>query len=69
MISWRIILKWLLILFVLYLIFEIIRNIFGGSLSQNDVTLGLVIANVGYSFYLTEKISDHLGWHRGRKDA
>ena len=65
---------WVFILFLVYIIFELGRKIFGGSLGFEELVIGLLIANLGYSFYLKEsiqhldsKLSQHLGWHSGRK--
>ena len=67
---------WLLVIFVAYLIVEIIRRIFGGSLGFEQVVIGLLIANLGYVINLHTKISEinaslseHLGWHRGRGNS
>ena len=66
-------LYWLLIIFIIYLIIEIIRNILGGSLGFEELVIGLLIANLGYTFYLNgsinkvdSKISGHIGWHKGK---
>lgn len=58
---------YLLIFFVLYLIVEIVRKMLGGSLGFEELTIGLLIANLGYSFYLNSKFSEHIGWHRAEK--
>lgn len=62
------ILYWLLILFIIYLIIELIHKILGGSLGFEEFVIGLLIANLGYSFYLSgvmskinAKISGHIG--------
>jgi ABC-type methionine transport system permease subunit len=59
-------------IFLLYLIFELARKILGGSLGFEELVIGLLVANLGYSFYIKEalgkidsKISGHIGWHRG----
>ena len=59
-------LYWLLILFIIYLIIEIIRNLLGGSLGFEELVIGLLIANLGYSFYINSKLSGHIGWHKGK---
>ncbi len=66
---------WVFLLFLVYLIFELLRKILGGSLGFEELVVGLLIANLGYSFYLREsitkvdaKISGHIGWHRGKED-
>ena len=62
------ILYWLLIIFIIYLIIELIRKILGGSLEFEEIIIGLLIANLGYSFYINSKVSEHIGWHKGRED-
>ncbi len=65
----------LLILFLIYIALELLRKILGGSLGFEELVIGLLIANLGYSFYLKEainkvdtKVSGHLGWHRSKDD-
>ena len=58
--------KWLLFLFIFYLAFELLRKLLGGSLGFEEIAIGLLIANVGYSFHINTKLSEHLGWHRGK---
>lgn len=63
------VLYWVLILFIIYLIIELLRRIFGGSLGFEELVVGLLIANLGYSFYINSKVSEHLGWHRGKSNS
>lgn len=63
----------MLVLFVIYLIIEIVRKIFGGSLDYEDLVIGLLVANLSYVIALHIKVSDinaklsgHLGWHKGK---
>ena len=49
-----------------YLIFELLRKLFGGSLGFEELVIGLLIANLGYSFYINAQLSEHLGWHKGK---
>jgi len=70
----KIITYWAFLAFIIYLIFELTRKILGGSLGFEELIIGLLIANLGYSFYikgsmsrLETKLSGHLGWHRGRE--
>ncbi len=60
------ILFWLLAIFVIYLTAEIIRKLIGGSLGFEEIVIGLLIANLGYSFYINSKLSEHFGWHQGK---
>ncbi len=50
-------LYWLLFLFLVYLIYELIRKLLGGSLTFESLVIGLLIANLGYSFYIKDAIS------------
>ncbi|MBS3063896.1 MAG: hypothetical protein J4445_00405 [DPANN group archaeon] len=54
-------------LFAIYLAIEILRKLLGGSLGFEEITIGLLIANLGYSFYINTKLSEHLGWHKGKE--
>lgn len=54
----------LLIIYICYLLFEISRKILGGSLGFEELVIGLLIANLGYSFYLGNVMSEHLVWHK-----
>jgi len=66
---------WIFFLFLVYLAIELIRKILGGSLGFEELAIGLLIANLGYSFYLRgcigkmdSKISGHIGWHKGKNN-
>ena len=72
--KWQKLFYWLLTLFVVYLIIEVLRKILGGSLGYEEMVIALLVANLGYTFALHTKISSidakisgHLGWHRGRE--
>ena len=53
----------LFVLFLVYLVFELIRKIFFGSLGFEELVIALLVANLGYSFYINTKLSKHLGWY------
>jgi len=55
--------------FVVYLIIEVLRKVFGGSLGFEELTIGLLVANLGYSFKLHHTLSEHIGWHKGKGDV
>lgn len=70
---WQNVLYWLLGLFSIYLIFELIRKILGGSLGFEELVTGLLVANLGFVIALhtkmaavNSKLSGHLGWHKGK---
>lgn len=58
------ILFWLLGLFVIYIAYELLRKLLGGSLGFEEITIGLLIANLGYSFYIHSKLSEHIGYYQ-----
>ena len=67
------IMYWAFVLFLAYLIFELIRAIVGGTLGFEELVIGLLIANLGYSFYLREaitridtRLASHIGYHKGK---
>ena len=66
--TWQKVLFWLLFIFMIYLSIELLRKVFGGSLGFEELVVGLLIANLGYSFYINNQISEHLGWHKRMKD-
>lgn len=59
---------WIFLLFLLILIFELIRKLFGGSWGFEELVIGLLCANLGYSFYLNSKLSEHIGLHKGKNN-
>jgi len=69
------IIYWIFLVFLVYLIYELLTKLFGGSLGFEELVIGLLIANLGYSFYLRDsinkldsKISGHLEWHKGKNN-
>ena len=58
--QWQKLFYWLLALFIIYLIIELIRKLIGGSLGFEELVIGLLIANLGYSFYFNSKLQDIL---------
>lgn len=71
----RKILYWLFFVFLIYLIYELIRKLVGGSFGFEELVIGLLIANLGYSLYLRDsinrinsKLSGHIGWHKGKNN-
>lgn len=57
---------WILFIFIIYLTYEIIKKILGGSLGFESLVVGLLLINIGFTFSLHSKLSGHLGWHKGR---
>ena len=60
---------WLLVLFILYLVVEVVRKILGGSLGFEEAMVALLVANLGLSFRMNSKLSGHLGWHKGKEEV
>lgn len=67
------ILYWLFFAFLIYLAYELLRKVLGHSLGFEELVIALLVANIGYSFYLKgsinkidNKLSGHIGWHKGK---
>ncbi len=58
----------ILAVFVLYIIYQLARKLLGGSWGFEELTVGLLIANIGYSYHINARLSEHLGWHKGIKE-
>ena len=43
------------------------RNIFGGLYTIQEFMIFLLVTNVGYTFYVHSKLSEHFGWHKGKE--
>jgi len=70
------VLYWGLFLFMIYLIFELIRKIFGGSLEIYQINTALIMMNIGLTFHMIQsinkvdaKVSGHIGWHKGQHNS
>lgn len=59
------ILKVLLALFAVYIIYELIKKLYGGSLSIEQLILALLILNLGWTALIQRQIYSHLGKHKG----
>ena len=62
------ILYWAFVIFVIFVIYQMMRSILGGSWQLESIIVVLLGANLGYSFYLTRhignvdsKLTKHLG--------
>lgn len=67
--NWIKIFYWILGIFIIILIIILLQKILGGSLGFEEIVIGLLIANLGYSFYINSKLSEHLGWHKGKDNS
>jgi len=59
------IIKMALFLFAIYIIYQILRKIFGGSWSIEQIILSLLILNIGWTALLQRQLSSHMGEHKG----
>jgi len=55
------ILYWTFFIFLLYVIFELIRKIIGGSLMFEELITTFIVINIGYSFYLSRHLARNMG--------
>lgn len=54
-------LYWIFVVFLIYILFVLLQKIFGGSLGFEDLMIALLVTNLGYSFYLGNRLNHHLG--------
>lgn len=59
----------LIIIFAIFIIIQLIDTIFGGSWTTEDLIIGLLIANMGWSFLISYTLWMHLGEHKGYRKA
>ncbi|MFC1723015.1 hypothetical protein ACFL0V_02670 [Nanoarchaeota archaeon] len=71
---------WILILFTIYIIFELIRKILGGSLTSEALIISLLVFSVSHSIYMhnslqksinriDKRLASHIAWHKGKSDT
>ena len=56
-----------LILFGLFLAYQILLKIFGGSWQTESLIIALLIFNLGLTWKLNMKFEGHMGWHKARE--
>ncbi len=59
----------LIIVFSIFLLIQLIRMITGGTWTTDDLIIGLLIANMGWSFLISYTLWMHLGEHKGYRKA
>lgn len=57
------IIKWGYILLLIVLVVMVIRKIFYGG--SDALIIGLILANLGYSWYINNQLQRHIGQHEG----
>lgn len=56
----------LLILFGLFLAYQLLRAIFGGSWQTEAIIIALLIFNLGLTWKISLKLEGHINWHKLR---
>jgi len=56
----------LLILFGLFIAYQLLLAIFGGSWQTETLIIALLIFNMGITWKLSMKFEGHMGWHKAR---
>lgn len=57
----------LLILLGLFIAYQILKAIFGGSWETESIIISLLIFNLGLTYRLSMKLEGHINWHKLRK--
>jgi len=55
-----------LILLGLFIAYQLLRAIFGGSWQAESLVIALVIFNLGLSWRISMKLEGHLSWHKAK---
>jgi len=58
--------KIILALFGIFIAYQILRIITGGSWQTESIIIALLIFNLGISWRLNAKLEGHRGWHKGK---
>jgi len=56
----------LLILLGLFIAYQLIKAIFGGSWQTESIIIALLIFNLGLTWKLTAEFEGHINWHKLR---
>ena len=56
----------ILVLFGVFIAYQILRKILGGSWQTESIIIALLLFNLGISWKLNTKLEGHMGWHKGR---
>ncbi len=62
------IMDFILALFGLFIAYQLIRKIFGGSWQAESLIIALLVLNLGIILRLSSKFEGHIGWHKGKGD-
>ena len=54
----------LLILLGLFIIYQLVKKLFGGSWQTESIIISLLIFNLGLTWRLNMKFEGHMGWHK-----
>lgn len=54
----------LLVLFGLFIAYQVLRAIFGGSWQTESIIIALLIFNLGLTYRLNMKFDGHINWHK-----
>ena len=54
----------LLVLLGLFIAYQILKAIFGGSWETESIIISLLIFNLGWTYRLSMKIDGHMNWNK-----
>jgi uncharacterized membrane protein len=65
-IDWLSIIDILLILLGLFIIYPLLRALFGGSWQTESLIISLVIFNLVLTWHISMKMGGHISWHKAK---
>lgn len=54
-------------LFAIFIAYQILRVIFGGSWQFESIIIAILVFNLGITWKINTKLEGHMGWHKGRE--
>lgn len=56
----------ILILLGLFIAYQLLKVIFGGSWQTESLIIALIIFNLGLTWRISMKVEGHIAWHRAK---
>lgn len=57
----------ILILLGLFIAYQLLKVIFGGSWQTEGIIIALIIFNLGLTWRISMKVEGHIAWHKARE--
>ena len=58
----------ILIFIGLFIVYQLLKSIFGGSWQTESLIIALLVFNLGLTWRFSMKFERHIGWHRAKNN-